>query len=82
MCAQIHHGMSFANLCGDSVLADARLLALDGFIFPFHRLIFHVAPEDRQLKNCDFQSYINSQYQDGQVLSLSVFVLGRNTDCS
>ncbi|KEQ72939.1 hypothetical protein M436DRAFT_82211 [Aureobasidium namibiae CBS 147.97] len=58
--------MSFANLCGDSVLADARLVALDGFVIPFHRIIFRIAPQDRQLAGCAFELYINSHYQDAK----------------
>ncbi|KAH0294431.1 hypothetical protein KCU62_g286, partial [Aureobasidium sp. EXF-3399] len=64
--AHLSFKMSFANLCGDSVLADARLVALDGFVIPFHRIIFRIAPQDRQLAGCAFELYINSHYQDAK----------------
>jgi len=72
--------MSFADLCGDSACADALLVALDGFVIPFHRIIFRIAPRDRQLAGCAFELYINSQYQHAKVYPTNASVLGYIAD--
>jgi len=74
--------MSLANLCGDSVLADARLVTLDGFVIPLHRIVFQIGPVDRQLKGCDFQLYIDRQYQDARVRLANAFAFRFIADCS
>jgi hypothetical protein len=65
-----HRKMSLSILPGDSKYADAHLMTSDGFIIPFHRIVFHIASEDRQLAGCEFELFINAQWRDTQVIPL------------
>ncbi|KAK6003613.1 hypothetical protein QM012_009384 [Aureobasidium pullulans] len=54
--------MSFNLIKGSDTYADARLLTFDGFVIPFHRVIFLI----KGLQGCKFEALIRDQFRDPQ----------------
>jgi hypothetical protein len=82
LCQAMDRKMSFSITPGSSKYADAHLVTLDGIVIPFHRIIFDIVSEDRQLAGCGLELYINSQWRDAQVLPSTLSLLVCTADCS
>jgi hypothetical protein len=76
-----HRKMSFLTLIGNPDYADADLLATDGQVIPFHKVIFTIIPKDRQDDIRMFKEYIESRFQNREVSLPDLPVHVYTADC-
>jgi hypothetical protein len=62
--SRAHRKMSFSISAGGSKYADVA-----GFVIPFHRILFHIASEDRQLAGWEIEQSYNTQWRDTRYVS-------------
>lgn len=69
--------MMFSLIKGSDIYADARLMTFDGFVIPFHRVVFVL----KQLKGCKLETLLNDHFRrDPQVPLSNLSVLLRIAD--
>lgn len=69
--------MSYSLIKGSETYADAHLVTFDGFVIPFHKVIFVL----KSLQGCKFEIFICAQSRDSQVTLSHLSDLSYMADC-